>query len=530
MNRALALVEPQRRSDRRPRLVLLHGWGVNSGVWGEFARLLDADFRVLPLELPGYGGGETDSIGNGSLGNDDPPRDAAALCEALLPTLPDRAIYVGWSLGGLVATYLASHYPERVSILVTIASSPCFVANETWRHGMPRALFQQFEARLRSDREKGLKYFARLQAHGDERQRQIVDQLQPFLANSTGEETLLAGLEVLNGSDLRQEARALRQPALSILGSEDKLVPASLAGMLGEQTTVWTVSGSGHIPFRSRPQAVAARIRDFCLSQLPSDLALRDKRSIARSFGGADDYDGAAQLQREAGRELMRRVESRDGGLAVDLGCGTACFTETLARVSGAETAVGLDLAFGMLDRARERTQDALWLCADAEHLPLADESVDVVFSNFSVQWCQQLHKLSSELYRCLKPGGRVYICTLGASTLWELRSAWAMVDDAAHVNRFEPMHRVRQYLQGSGLVVELCEAKHWTRRAGTAMQLARELRQIGAANVNPGRSSGLTGKALWRHLNEAYELLGDGQSTLPVTWEVGFLVAQKKE
>ena len=504
----------------RPILVLLHGWGVENTIWTELLPLLETDFDLRPINLPGYNSGDSDS-----------PADIDTLCKTLLPSLPARANYLGWSLGGLVATYLAANHPNRVSTLATIASTPRFIANRTWLHGMSAKHFAQFEKRLRSSRNNSLKYFAHLQAHGDQEYDNVLRQLQLSLTTAASDATLANGLSILKNTDLRKEVGLLKQPHLMVLGNEDKLVPSSMSTTLPDNITAWSVSGSGHVPFKSRPRAVAARLRDFFLAHQPIDISLRDKKTVAHSFSNATDYDSAAELQREVGWELLRRLQTTSPpNYAVDLGCGTGCFTEALAKTCRATHTVGLDLALGMLKRASKKADIATWLCADAEQLPLATNSVDLFFSNFSIQWCEHLERLSSEISRCLRPKGYLYLSTLGSNTLWELRSAWAMVDNNTHVNNFAPINDFKKSLSAAGLSIQNCDITTWNKRVDDPIHLARELKQIGAHNINLGRAKGLTGKGLWRRLTEAYNSLNDDQPGLPVTWEVGFIIAKKEE
>src|SRR5690606_13347117 len=108
-------------------------------------------------------------------------------------------------------------------------------------------------------------------------------------------------------------------------------------------------------------------------------------------------------------------------------------------RLPSAEI-LGLDLAEGMLRFARlERPGRSHWLCGDAEALPLASASVDLVYSNLSIQWCENLPLLLAELRRVLRAGGKLVLTTMGPRTLRELKSAWQEVDGYVHVNRFQP-------------------------------------------------------------------------------------------
>ena len=225
---------------------------------------------------------------------------------------------------------------------------------------------------------------------------------------------------------------------------------------------------------------------------------------------------------------MLKLSPSSQQSRVVDLGCGSGYFTPRLTDKFKAAHTVAVDIATGMLERARETGVQADWVAGDAEQLPLADDSVDLLYSNLAVQWCENLQALSEEIARVLRPGGQALLSTLGPSTLWELRSAWRMLDQDTHVNSFARPGLLRQQLAAAGLRVEVCRVENWTRRVDTVQQLARELRDIGAHNVNSGRQLGLTGRQRWRNLGEAYGQLHDTEAGLPVTWQLCFLKVQK--
>ena len=107
----------QTKGQGNVHLVLLHGWGLNAEVWRCIDEELSSHFTLHLVDLPGFGR----SRGFGAL-------SLADMAEAVLQQAPDKAIWLGWSLGGLVASQIALTHPERVQALVTVASSPCFSA------------------------------------------------------------------------------------------------------------------------------------------------------------------------------------------------------------------------------------------------------------------------------------------------------------------------------------------------------------------------------------------------------------------
>lgn len=256
--------------------------------------------------------------------------------------------------------------------------------------------------------------------------------------------------------------------------------------------------------------------------------AVLDKKQIATSFGrAAATYDQAAAFQRTVGHNLMGRLPDRfHPQRIIDLGCGTGYFTHALADRFD-QSVCGLDLAEGMLRYARERSSHGRWAVADAEALPLPDASQDLIFSSLALQWCGDLSRALEEARRALRPGGCLAFNTLLDGSLSELRAAWSAVDGFVHVNRFMPLTVLQQHLCAAGFAVWQCEVERHVLHYDQLGELTRELKAIGAHNVNPGRPGGLTGRARLRALTEAYERFRC-ETKLPATYEVAQVILRK--
>lgn len=261
---------------------------------------------------------------------------------------------------------------------------------------------------------------------------------------------------------------------------------------------------------------------------------LINKRDIAASFGrAAPTYDAAATLQKMVCAELGALLDPvpPDPRTTLDLGCGTGLSTRELAtRFPGAHH-VGLDLAEGMVFHARSRPRQGAihWLCADAEHLPFAEGSFDLVFSNLSLQWFPDPARAFAEAARTLAPGGTLCVSTLGPRTLHELRSAWTRVDGHVHVNRFQEPGTIHEQLERAGLECTAFRIREIVMKYPGLRGLTHELKAIGAHNLNHGRATGLTGRARLRALEAAYETWRSPDGLLPATYEAVFLRARKR-
>jgi len=264
-----------------------------------------------------------------------------------------------------------------------------------------------------------------------------------------------------------------------------------------------------------------------------------DKRRVRRAFDrAAGDYDRVAVLQREVGQRLLERLDYlrvRPDTIA-DIGAGTGHLSKRLAQRYRQARVIALDLAPNMLCSARRHAgtltrllRRQSFLCADAEHLPLADQSTDMIFSNLTLQWCGDLDRVFSEFRRVLKPGGMALFSTFGPDTLKELRDSWAAADDAVHVSAFIDMHDIGDALLRSGLADPVMDAERFTLTYPDVRTVMRELKLLGAHNAASGRNRSLTGKGRLRAMTAAYERYRDN-GALPASYEVVYGLAWAPE
>lgn len=255
------------------------------------------------------------------------------------------------------------------------------------------------------------------------------------------------------------------------------------------------------------------------------------KRDVRRAFErAARTYDEAAVLQREVCARLVEHLDPMRLAprRVVDLGCGTGHAFDALAKRFPSADVLGVDIAPAMLARARERspwwqrvlgTRRAALVCADAERLPFAASSVDLVFSNLALQWCDPA-RVFAEASRALASEGLFIFSTFGPDTLAELRAAFAQADTAPHVNRFVDMHDLGDALAHAGFADPVMEMERITLEYDTVLAVVRDLKAVGAVNSLPSRARGLPGRGRWRRMTEAYERLRRN-GVLPATWEV---------
>lgn len=243
---------------RAPALVLLHGFCFDGGMWSDWCADLERDFQVWVPDLPGYG--RDDVVRSGGFARD---------VEALITPLPQRAYYVGWSLGGLFALCLLESYPERVLGVVTIGTNPCFRMRRDWRAGVPDEDMDKFHSIVTAGGEKLAKRrLLALLVRGEENPLHLQKTIAPLM-HYPADHVVTDNLAMLHGLDMRDAVSRAGVPMMHMVGDGDALVPPRMASALralspGQQ--VVEMNSTGHaLPF-SRCVDAIAQLRRF-LSQ-----------------------------------------------------------------------------------------------------------------------------------------------------------------------------------------------------------------------------------------------------------------------
>jgi malonyl-CoA O-methyltransferase len=253
---------------------------------------------------------------------------------------------------------------------------------------------------------------------------------------------------------------------------------------------------------------------------------------VRRAFSkAATTYDAAAVLQREVCIRMLEKLDviKIQPARLLDIGSGTGWGTRQLGERYPQAGVVALDIALGMLQAARGTSSwwrklfkgsKQSYLCADVEALPLAAQSVDMVWSSLAVQWCNDLPATFVELHRVIRNDGLLMFSTFGPDTLKELRIAFNGVDGYNHVNRFIDMHDIGDMLVEAGFADPVMEMETLTLTYDDVKAVMQDLRSIGAHNATAGRAPGMLGKTKWARIVQNYETLRRN-GKLPATFEI---------
>ncbi len=250
-------------------------------------------------------------------------------------------------------------------------------------------------------------------------------------------------------------------------------------------------------------------------------MASVNKSAVAAAFGrAAASYDRFAGLQRLSGEALLKRIGHLDAQAVLDAGCGTGAFSRRWREAGCRVTA--LDLSEEMLTQARMNEAAQEYICGDIEALPLAQASVDLVWSNLAVQWCSDLSRGLSELLRVTRPGGHVAFSTLCDGSLPEIHQAWQAVDARPHANRFLSERQIINACAGQ-LLDYHCETL--TLDFADALSAMRSLKGIGATHLHDGRRTGLLTRGQLQALSLAWP---QRQGAYPLSYHLFYGVLKR--
>ena len=257
--------------------------------------------------------------------------------------------------------------------------------------------------------------------------------------------------------------------------------------------------------------------------------SVSEKHRIQRHFDAkAMRYESSAVLQRNVCEELLRRLDltSLNPAVVLDVGCGTGWGTQGLLKKYKKAKVLSLDLSPEMLGQTKAKggwLRKPELICADAEDIPLPDESVDLVFSSLMLQWCDY-KKVFAEFKRVLKPDGLLMFSTFGPDTLIELKRSWAKVDDYAHVNEFTDMHDLGDELIQVGLAEPVMDMDMITLTYQDVMSVMVDLKAIGANTALKNQSKlteqGLVTPGKLKRVIENYESYR-ANNVVPASYEV---------
>jgi malonyl-CoA O-methyltransferase len=243
----------------------------------------------------------------------------------------------------------------------------------------------------------------------------------------------------------------------------------------------------------------------------------------------ANQYEQHAVLQKESLSRLLERLTD-DLKTAptqiLDLGCGTGWAVPELLKLFPESNIIAADFAQSMVNHVPKHPQVSARV-TDAHAIDVHAQSCDLVFSNLMIQWCDESTVLQ-EIKRALKPGGHLHLTTMGEHTLHELKLAWQEIDDQPHVNEFVPAAKMADLTMQLGYEDVIADSEFITMTYANVIDMMRDLKNIGAHNVDNNRPKGLTSPKVIKHLTKNFEQFRTDDGLYPATYELVYLRARK--
>ncbi|WP_192036775.1 alpha/beta fold hydrolase [Halomonas sp. YLGW01] len=244
------------------RLVLLSGWGIDARIWQPLIASLPADLDVTTPDWPGYGDRREEIM----------PEDLATLAEAMADALPPDAVWVGWSLGGLLATSLLEHLPPPRALLSLGMHARFTTSQQEAQDGVTPAALAAFQDAFDQDPLATWRHFLRWQLGGEPRPRLVHRQLQALIGDTPPAtlSSLAIGLDWLARLDNSDIFTAPPCSIFTLTGERDPLTPTAHDDMAPNLSR--PIDLAGHCPQLSQPEVLAGRLA--ALARAHDDAAL----------------------------------------------------------------------------------------------------------------------------------------------------------------------------------------------------------------------------------------------------------------
>ena len=241
-------------------LVLIHGWGMHSGIWEPIIDRFSNQYTLHLVDIPGMG--KSDVIN---------PYDLDHVTEEISKALPPSFDILGWSLGSLIAIKMSLMYPKKIHRMVLVGGTPCFINQTDWSYGVDVRDFNNFANNLFKNYKSTMINFYILQLMHSKNSKLIIKKLKEMEAveNPPEIKSLQLGLDILLNNDLRNDINKIKHQTLLITGDMDRLTPKSASMWLEshlKESQLKLIKGASHIPFLSHSDEFFNCLDQFLLA------------------------------------------------------------------------------------------------------------------------------------------------------------------------------------------------------------------------------------------------------------------------
>ncbi len=241
-------------------LVLIHGWGMHSGIWEPIIDKFSNEYTLHLVDIPGMGKSHVID-----------PYDLNHVVEVISESLPTSFDILGWSLGSLITLKMSLMYPEKIHRMVLVGGTPCFINQIDWSHGVDIRDFNDFANKLFKNYKSTMINFYTLQLMHSKNSKLLIKKLKQIdeAENPPDVKSLQLGLDILLKNDLRDDINKIDHQTLLIVGNMDRLTPKSASMWLEshmKKGQLKVIEGASHIPFLSHPDEFFRHLDHFLLA------------------------------------------------------------------------------------------------------------------------------------------------------------------------------------------------------------------------------------------------------------------------
>ena len=241
-------------------LVLIHGWGMHSGIWEPIIDRFSNQYTLHLVDIPGMGKSHVIN-----------PYDLDHVTEEIIKALPPSFDILGWSLGSLIAIKMSLMYPKKIHRMVLVGGTPCFINQTDWSYGVDIRDFNNFANNLFKNYKSTMINFYILQLMHSKNSKLIIKKLKEMEAveNPPEIKSLQLGLDILLNNDLRNDINKIKHQTLLITGDMDRLTPKSASIWLEshlKESQLKLIKGASHIPFLSHSDEFFNCLDQFLLA------------------------------------------------------------------------------------------------------------------------------------------------------------------------------------------------------------------------------------------------------------------------
>ncbi len=241
-------------------LVLIHGWGMHSGIWEPIIDGFSNQYTLHLVDIPGMGKSHVIN-----------PYDLDHVTEEISKALPPLFDILGWSLGSLIAIKMSLMYPKKIHRMVLVGGTPCFINQTDWSYGVDIRDFNNFANNLFKNYKSTMINFYILQLMHSKNSKLIIKKLKEMEAveNPPEIKSLQLGLDILLNNDLRNDINKIKHQTLLITGDMDRLTPKSASMWLEshlKESQLKLIKGASHIPFLSHSDEFFNCLDQFLLA------------------------------------------------------------------------------------------------------------------------------------------------------------------------------------------------------------------------------------------------------------------------